>query len=492
MRNPMKRIIVLLLILLSVSILVVETSLPPGMEIILATATALTTQEAAPPTSSPAPPTAPARTRYTLNATLDYAGHTVHVDESIVYLNVTPTSLNELVLAVVPNLWTGSFILEGISVNGIAPAAYTITDQRLDLSLPSPLTAGESIKVEIQYSLSLPFAEQQGPEVSRPRIYGYTARQINLTNWYPFVVPFINGEWILHKPWYYGEHLVYDTADYVVNVQAAESSPPLVIASSGAAEQIGNSIRFTISAARTFALSASPDFQVAHARFGDVLISSYYFPIDDTGGKAALQAASEAMDVYTRRFGPYPHQTLAIVMGDFNDGMEYSAFFYLSKDFYNLYDGTYANYLTFVAAHETAHQWWFESVASDQALQPWLDESLTTYSERIYYETAHPDLLDWWWIYRINFYNPQGFVDIPVYDGEGFRPYTDAVYFQGALFLEKMRAQIGEEAFFAFLQDYFAQGNGRIVTAHDFFRILRQHTSVDLSILMQEYFQTSY
>ena len=49
-------------------------------------------------------------------------------------------------------------------------------------------------------------------------------------------------------------------------------------------------------------------------------------------------------------------------MGDFNDGMEYSAFFYLSRDFYNLYDGTPANYLTFVAVHETAHQWWFEQV----------------------------------------------------------------------------------------------------------------------------------
>ena len=45
--------------------------------------------------------------------------------------------------------------------------------------------------------------------------------RLNLTNWYPFVVPYINGEWILHEPWYYGEHLVYDAADYEVNVKFA-------------------------------------------------------------------------------------------------------------------------------------------------------------------------------------------------------------------------------------------------------------------------------
>jgi len=164
----------------------------------------------------------------------------------------------------------------------------------------------------------------------------------------------------------------------------------------------------------------------------------------------------------------------------------------LSKDFYNLYDYTPKNYLTFVAVHETSHQWWFEQVANDQALQPWLDESLTTYSERIYYETYHPDMLAWWWSYRIDFYNPGGFVDIPIYDGQGFRPYTNAVYFRGAHFLEDLRGRIGDEAFFAFIQDYYTQGNGKIVTANDFFRILKTHTTVDISDLVRQYFQNAY
>ena len=58
--------------------------------------------------------------------------------------------------------------------------------------------------------------------------------------------------------------------------------------------------------------------------------------------------------------------------------------------------------------HETAHQWWFEQVANDQAQQPWLDESLATYSERIYYENIHPDLVSTGGGHiELTFYNPK-------------------------------------------------------------------------------------
>ena len=78
-----------------------------------------------------------------------------------------------------------------------------------------------------------------------------------------------------------------------------------------------------------------------------------------------------------------------------------------------------------------------------------------------------------WWYVRSDQYNPQGWVDIPVYQGGGFRPYTNAVYFKGAHFLDDLRSLIGDDTFFAFLQDYLNQENGKIATSADFFRILR-------------------
>ncbi len=424
---------------------------------------------------------------------MDYDAHTVTVDETIVYPNHTGGQLNALVLAVEPNLWPDCFTLTGISIDGTPITTYSLDGQRLDIALASFFQPEQVLTINIQYSLVLPFAEQEDPNVSRPRIFGYTRRQLNLTNWYPFVVPYINGEWVLHDPWFYGEHLVYDAADYEVNLRFTDPANPPIIASSGFPEAGDGVTRYTITAARTFALAASRDFQVATMQAGDVTVTSYFFALSDFAGNAALKASAEALQLYSQLYGPYPHKTLSIVMGDFNDGMEYSAFFYLARDFYGgLYDGTPQNYLTFVAVHETAHQWWFEQVANDQAQQPWLDEALCTYSERLYYENYHPDLVSWWWIYRIDYYNPQGFVDIPIYDGGGFRPYTNAAYFRGAHFLEDLRTRIGDDAFFAFIQDYLAQGRGRIVTTNDFFRILKTHTSTDYSDIVLQYFQNIY
>ncbi len=491
MRNKSIKALLLLTFILSAcsSLAPTPTVTPTASLIPTATVTPLPTNT---PLPTPTPTPVLERAKYTLDTTIDYDAHTVTVNEKILYPNLTGKQLNTLVIAVVPNLWSGSFTLTGLVLNGTPVTTYTLDGQRLDIALPDFFKPNEVMTIDIQFSLVLPFAEQEDPSVSRPRIYGYTKRQLNLTNWYPFVVPYINGEWVLHEPWYYGEHLVYDAADYEVNVRFAEPATAPTVAASGVPEAGDGFTRYTITSARTFALAASREFQISSLQVGDVTVSSYYFPFFEWGGQAALQASAEALSVYSNRYGPYPHKTLSLVMGDFNDGMEYSAFFYLSRDFYSLYDGTPANYLTFVAVHETSHQWWFEQVGNDQAMQPWLDESLCTYSERIYYENVHPDLITWWWSYRIDFYNPQGFVDIPIYDGQGFRPYTNASYFQGAHFLDELRARIGDEAFFAFLQDYLTQGRGRIVTSNDFFRILATHTSTDYSDIVRQYFRNIY
>jgi aminopeptidase N len=177
--------------------------------------------------------------------------------------------------------------------------------------------------------------------------------------------------------------------------------------------------------------------------------------------------------------------------------MEYDGLFFLSHGFFDLYDGTPKGYLTFISAHETAHQWWYGLVGNDQALEPWLDEALCTYMERIFYENVYADsppgsgetLVDWWWYYRVNFYNPSGWVDGSIYDFNLFRPYRDAIYLNGAKFLEDLRNLIGDQAFFAFLRDYANKNTYGIATAADFFSILRTHTLKDLDPLITTYFQ---
>jgi len=420
------------------------------------------------------------------------------VEEVILYLNVTGESLPNLVLAVEPNLWSGGFNLQSLTADEAPVDTYTLEGQRLEITLPKPLATGETAKLSLTFSLILPqMPAYSDPNDVRPQIYGFTSRQVNLVDWYPFIVPYISSTgWILHNPWFYGEHLVYDAADFEVTVSFADGSNP-VVAASGVEGVVGTGgdRKFRLEAARTFAISFSHLYKVKNETVDGITVFSYYFPFYEAAGEAVLNTTSQALQIYSERFSPYPHVTLTAVQGDFNDGMEYSGLFFLSRDFYNLYDGTPKNHLTIVAAHETAHQWWFDLVANDQALEPWLDEALATYSEYIFYERYYPDLIDWWWTswsYRVNLVQSAGYLDSRIYDAGGYIPYLSSTYLNGARFLEDLRHRIGDDAFFAFLKDYAAQYAHRRATAADFFALLRQHTTVDVSDIIGEYFKKPY
>ena len=436
-----------------------------------------------PPTPVPIPP----RPVYNLTTTFDYDRHFVSVDETITYPNHTATPFESLTLAIAANLWPNCFRLESVTVNDTPVSDFVLSGHRLDIPLPVTLEPASITQLHLRYSLSLPFADQASS--LRARIFGYGDLQTNLTNWYPFIVPFIDGEWTIREPWSHGEYLVYPLADFIVDLKFVNPENAPIVAASGAAEPNGDFTRYTLTEGRAFAMSASRDFEVASLKVGDVKVSSYYFPIYKRAGEGTLIASKQAIEVFSQRFGPYPHKTLSIVVADFMDSMEFSALYFNSRNFYDQFDGSAQNYLTFVSVHETAHQWWFEQVANDQALEPWLDESLTTYLELIFYETKYPDLVPWWWSYRINFFDPSGYIDIPVYQGQNDETYKHIVYFNGTHFLRDLRARIGDEAFFAFLQDYFVQNKGKIASHDDFFTILSAHTDVNYSDIVRGYFR---
>ena len=432
-----------------------------------------------------APPTAPipaARTQYTLYALLDYASHEMAVDETIRYTNQTGVALSEIVMAVEPNLRAG-FSLENIMLDG-SPLIYDLNGQRLTVPLPQALAPGAQLNMSMRFRLSIPAKIKEHP-------YGYDVDQVNLTDWYPFVVPYSNG-WLLHDPASVGEHLVYDAADFEVNIRTTQTG--VVIAASGLAdaEPNGEWTRYRLEGARTFAFSASDQFLVYDASAGAAKIYSYYYPGYETEGAAVLNAATRAIGLFEAKFGTYPYGSLSIVQADLNDGQEYDGLIFLATKFYNEYDGSARSNLVAIGVHEMAHQWWFGLVGSDQAMEPWLDEAMAIYSEAIFYKYIYPNSADWWWNFRVNWFGPTGYVDTSIYEAPSFRAYVNAAYLNGANFLEALNYRMGDDDFYRFLQDYTSRyGRGR-ATAYDFFAVARQNTTADISDLIAAYFRGNY
>ncbi len=433
-------------------------------------------------TTLPSPTSAPAtaRTQYTMYVLLDYQAHQLGTDETIRYTNQTGVPLNELVMAVEPNL-RGGFSIDNIVLDG-NQLNYDLGGQWLTVHLPQTLAPGAQATISIRFHIDLPAKVKDNP-------YGYDVDQVNLTDWYPFIVPYSNG-WILHDPSNVGEHLVYDSADYEVNLKTTQ--PGVVIAASGLEEPNGEWTRYRVNGARTFALSASDQFQIVDAVAGGAKIRSYYYPGYDTQGAAILNAAVREIGLFEVKFAPFPYASLAIVQADLNDGQEYDGLVFLATKFYNEYNGSARSNLVAIGVHEIAHQWWFGLVGNDQAMEPWLDEALSVYSEAIFYRYIYPNSYDWWWNFRVNYFGPSGYVDSNIYNSGTFRAYVNAVYLNGANFLEALNYRMGEDAFFHFLQDYASRyGHGRATTA-DFFAVARQNTTADISDLISAYFQGSY
>ena len=434
-----------------------------------------------PPTTSPAS----ARTEYTMYALLDYAGHQLGVDETIRYTNQTGITLGELVLAVEPNLRDG-FSLENIMLDG-NPLNYDLNGQQLNVHIPQMIAPNAQVTLTMRFRIAIPAKTKDHP-------YGYDVDQVNLTDWYPFIVPFSNG-WILHDPGSFGEHLVYDSSDFEVNIKTTD--PSVVIAASGLVDDQPNGewMRYRLFGARTFAFSASDQFQTYDATAGGASAAKilvYYYPGYETQGAAVLNAAVRAMGLFEAKFATYPYGSLSIVQADLNDGQEYDGLVFLGTKFYNQYDGSARSNLVTIGVHEIAHQWWFGLVGNDQAMEPWLDEAMAVYSEEIFYRFIYPNSHDWWWNFRVNYFGPSGYVDTPIYNCPSFRAYVNADYLNGANFLEALNYRMGDDAFFHFLQDYIARyGHGRATSA-DFFAVARQNTTEDISDLIRAYFSGSY
>ena len=411
------------------------------------------------------------------------------VEQIIDIPNNSSTAFNDLILVIPPLLFENTFYLKYIGWG----SGQEITDAReygavMTIPLAEPLEPGMIKKIRLSYELHLPVNNSSAQ--AGPNPFGYTTRQINFVDWYPFVPPYRDGQgWVVNDPWAYGEFLVYPVANFNFTLTLLNTPQAVNIAASAPDTGDGVTHHYYLERGRNFVWSVSPSYEVFETDVNGTTIMGYVFSPDYESGKSAFNATVDAFKLYTDLFGPYPHPMLTMVEADFDHGMEYQSLFFLNKGFFASFDGANGSFLVAIAAHETSHQWWYGLVANDQANEPWLDEALATYSEYLFYEYYYPqDIDEFWWARRILPQNPSGWVNTSIYSAEGYREYRDAVYLQGAKFLVDLRAKMGDETFFAFLKDYSATYTDQIATGNDFFWVLSKYLKTDLGPLLETYF----
>jgi hypothetical protein len=405
-----------------------------------------------------------ARPQYRLQAALNYASKILVAAEEITYTNRSDMPLDRLALVADSASHPGVFTLDKLEWAGgqrVEGAVWEGTT--LWIPLPNPLQPGGQVQLTLQFTLNI-------PPVAAP--LGSSRSMITLMDWYPYVPPLDNqGVWRTASSNVVGEHLAYDQSD--IHLKLYLSNPePLQVIGAGMMSFSGNLAEFDLPAGRTLPLAVSDSMQIITSEHNGVKVTGMVLPSHLDAGRAAVNATLSAVQVFSEMFGQYPRSQLFLVEVGFSDGMESDGLYFLGSEYFISYDNTPANYLTAIAVHETAHQWWFARVGNDPDTAAWLDESLCTYSEVLWYEEVNPDLVGWWWRNRVWWYAPQGFVGAPAHTYDTFRPYVNAAYLRGASFLDALRLTLGDDAFFYFLDRYGSDMSGKIAKSEDFWRIL--------------------
>ena len=112
---------------------------------------------------------------------------------------------------------------------------------------------------------------------------------------------------------------------------------------------------------------------------------TYWTQADQSRLLARLRAAPAGLAWLEKRLGPYPFDSLGFVLVDSTSGMETQTMITL---------GT-TDYATSpeVLVHEMAHQWWGDEVTPNDWRDPWMNEGMAYYLQKIYEaESEHKPL----------------------------------------------------------------------------------------------------
>ena len=130
----------------------------------------------------------------------------------------------------------------------------------------------------------------------------------------------------------------------------------------------------------------------------EAVIVSTPSPSPARNAQSVAEASAQAIDFFSRRFGPYPYSTLVLTQmpGDMSQGWPglifLSSFSFLTpKQKSDLHMSSVEKILsTQVIAHETAHQWWGDLVTWSGYRDQWLVEGLANYSSMMLLESQDP------------------------------------------------------------------------------------------------------
>jgi hypothetical protein len=407
-------------------------------------------------------------------------------NETVTYTNAEDVELKEVRFRLFPNILGGKMHVDKVTADGKAiTPKYSLKDSLMTVSLRTPLKPKESITLSMDFNITVPQTVDLNYGVQ-----AYYDNVLALAHAYPMIPVYDDEGWNAEIPPQSGDVTYADMSFFIVTVDA-----PKDVTLVGSGREISRqkngdrqTVRYEAGPARDFYLTASPDYKVVTKEVNGVTLRFYTRSDLKEGAESALDTAARAIEIYEKRYAPYPYTELDFVSTPtLALGIEYPGMIAITNGI--IQPDQY--YLEGTIAHEVGHQWFYNLVGNDQLDDPWLDESLTQFATLQYFTDAYgqagnqgfrQDLEGRW--------DSIGRAEIPV--GLSVKDYTDAeysgiVYGRGGLFFEALRDEMGRENFDEFMKDYVKTNSWDIASPEKLKAEAEAYCKCDLTPLFEKW-----
>ncbi len=394
----------------------------------------------------------------------------------------------------------------------------TLSGTTLRVDLHQPLAPGTAVAIDLDWSFTV-------PAYGAGRM-GHDGTLYELGQWYPRVAVYDDVRGWNHEPYigageFYLEYGRFDVAitlpaTYIVaatgvlqnpletltaaqrrRLAQAKLSDTAIAIISGADAGVSAQTRprttgtltwrFAADSVRDFAFAASPDFRWDASGWHGTMIHTYYRP-SATLWTEANHIVREGVKHYSETWLPYPYPHISSIEGPI-EGMEYPMMTFDPA-------GPTRIDLQWVLAHELGHQWMPMVVGVNERLYPWMDEGFNTFIDlenaaNYFRGTGYGDSVET---------NPLRLAAGHAVAGEQplitrpieVRDLFWTGYQKPALMLSLLRDQVlGRERFSAAFREYLHTWAFKHPTPSDFFRLMRDHSGVELDWFWRDWVFTT-
>ena len=463
--------------------------------------------------------------KYKMDIDVDATNFTYQGKQSIIYTNNSPDELSVVYFHLYWNAFKSGSMMDDrireqgingdkrLQVNGVSelsqipaelegkqnihwikqdgrPLNFEVQETIMKVHLATPIKPNTSTTFTMEWDANIPM------EIRRSGRNSSEGIDMTMTQWYPKIAEYDYNGWATFD--YLGKEFHAPFADFDVNIKIDKD---YIIGAGGVLKNEnavkGYSENPELTPDRngkvTWKWSAKNILDFAWAADRDYFVDEFsildgpkvYFVYQKSDKTQYWSQAKPYIkrfyQLMNAKFGQYMYPTYSFVQGG-DGGMEYGMATMILGESDSLLN------LVRLMAHEGAHSWFQQMLATNESTQPWLDEGFTSYAESWVTHQLFPsqkalpnpflETID-----RYARFTKTGMEEPAIWysdyhhSGAG---YSVAAYVKGELFLVELGYIIGEQALSDVLKIYFEEWKMHHPSDRDFMHIAQKVSKMDL------------